>query len=391
MKKWNAFKLVIPGLKRQKPSEENTNITDTYILFNREYSFYPEDYFRGMLLMERKRSERSRKPFMLMLLNLSKLSPGGVKVKVIKKLIKTLNTSTREIDIKGWYKLNLVMGILFTEFDGISNESLINKIETNLKETLTPEQFDLITIVCHTFPEDDQKEEKKTVEKNAVLYNSGSSDDMVKRISQLCKRGIDIAGSICGILLFSPFFIWIYAAIKATSKGPVFFKQKRVGINGKTFTLLKFRTMDCSNNTDIHKDFIKQFINGNTSSQNDAAASTFKLKDDPRITKIGKFLRKSSLDEIPQFFNVLWGDMSLVGPRPAIPYEVDEYDTWHKRRVLEVKPGITGIWQVKGRSRTDFDNMVRMDIQYIDSWSPFMDLKLIFQTPIALVTAKGAH
>ncbi len=390
MKKWNVFKLIIPGLKKKNPSEENTDITDTYILFNREYSFYPEDYFRGMLLMERKRSERSRKPFMLMLLNLSKLSPGGVKIKVIKKLIKTLNTSTREIDIKGWYKLNLVMGILFTEFDGISNESLTSKIKTNLKETLTPEQFDLITIVCHTFPEDDQKEEKKTVEKNAVLYDSGSNDDTVKRISQLCKRGIDIAGSICGILLFSPFFIFISAAIKATSKGPVFFRQKRVGINGKTFTLLKFRTMDCSNNTDIHKDFIKQFINGNTSSQNDAAASTFKLKDDPRITKIGKFLRKSSLDEIPQFLNVLWGDMSLVGPRPAIPYEVDEYDTWHKRRVLEVKPGITGIWQVKGRSRTDFDNMVRMDIQYIDSWSPFMDLKLIFQTPVALLTAKGA-
>ena len=391
MKKWNAFKLIIPGLKKKNPANEDTHITDTYVLFNREYSFYPEDYFRGMLLMERKRSERSKKPFMLMLLNLSKFPPGMEKGKVVKKLIKTLSTSTREIDVKGWYKLDLVIGILFTEFDGISKGSLKAKMEKNIQTVLKPDQYSRITVVTHSFPEDDNKEEKKVVEKNAILYDSIWNNNAARYVSLMFKRGIDIIGALCGIILFSPVFICIPFIIKYTSKGPVFFKQKRVGKNGKTFAMLKFRTMLNGNSHSIHKDFIKQYIKGNGEYRSNSGESAFKLTDDPRITKIGRFLRKTSLDEIPQFFNVLWGDMSLVGPRPAIPYEVEEYETWHKRRVLEMKPGLTGLWQVKGRSRCNFDNMVRMDIQYIDSWSPFLDLKLIFQTPVALVTARGAY
>jgi len=117
----------------------------------------------------------------------------------------------------------------------------------------------------------------------------------------------------------------------------------------------------------------------------------YKLTKDPRITRVGGFLRKTSLDEIPQFLNVLRGEMSLVGPRPPVPYEVESYDFWHRRRVLEAKPGITGLWQVKGRSRVKFDDMVRLDLQYARTWSPWLDVKILLQTPGAMVIGEGAH
>jgi lipopolysaccharide/colanic/teichoic acid biosynthesis glycosyltransferase len=152
--------------------------------------------------------------------------------------------------------------------------------------------------------------------------------------------------------------------IKLTSKGPILFMQKRVGYNGKRFTFLKFRTMYEGINRTIHKDFTKQWIEG-TVEQNDSEQKTvYKIKADPRRTPIGKWLRKFSIDELPQFFNVLKGDMSLVGPRPSLAYEVEQYKEWHKRR-LETKPGITGLWQVSGRNLLSFEEMVKLDIYYI--------------------------
>jgi lipopolysaccharide/colanic/teichoic acid biosynthesis glycosyltransferase len=144
-----------------------------------------------------------------------------------------------------------------------------------------------------------------------------------------------------------------------------------------------------NNDATIHKDFVTDFIKGKIKESADGQKTCFKIKNDPRITPIGRILRKTSLDEIPQFINVLMGDMSLVGPRPSIPYEVEQYDLWHRRRVLEVKPGITGLWQVEGRSSLTFDNMVRLDLQYIKKWSFFLDIKLLIKTPFTLV--KGAY
>jgi lipopolysaccharide/colanic/teichoic acid biosynthesis glycosyltransferase len=180
----------------------------------------------------------------------------------------------------------------------------------------------------------------------------------------------------------------IAAAIKATSAGPVFFRQKRVGLNGKTFLFLKFRTMTANNDPLKHKEYIKKFIN----QQNSAATEpgVFKLTNDSRITTVGHFLRKTSFDELPQLINVLKGDMSLVGPRPPIPYECDLYDIWHRRRLLSSKPGITGLWQVVGRSRTTFDEMVRLDLKYLREWSLLLDLKIILMTPKAMIGGSGA-
>jgi len=142
----------------------------------------------------------------------------------------------------------------------------------------------------------------------------------------------------------------------------------------------------------IHRDYVRRLIAGkDDAGPGNNNGGLYKIKDDPRITRVGKFLRKTSLDELPQFFNVLKGDMSLVGPRPPIPYEVEAYDIWHRRRFLEVKPGITGLWQVYGRSRLKFEDMVRLDLQYARKWSLGLDLKILLDTPRAVFFGEGAY
>jgi lipopolysaccharide/colanic/teichoic acid biosynthesis glycosyltransferase len=203
---------------------------------------------------------------------------------------------------------------------------------------------------------------------------------------------MDVAGSGLLLTLSSPLLLLIAAAIKASSKGPVLFRQERVGQYGQQFTFLKFRSMHVNNDSSVHKEFVTKFITSKEHSNvsNTNGAEPYKLSNDKRVTRIGRFLRKTSLDELPQFLNVLKGEMSLVGPRPPIPYEVAAYETWHRRRVLEVKPGITGLWQVTGRSRVKFDEMVRLDLRYAATWSPWLDAKILLRTPMAVLKGTGA-
>ncbi|TAM84023.1 MAG: exopolysaccharide biosynthesis polyprenyl glycosylphosphotransferase [Acidobacteria bacterium] len=221
------------------------------------------------------------------------------------------------------------------------------------------------------------------------LYRDLREKDSDKRLHRVVKRGLDILGSATALLVFTPLMAVVALLIKVTSKGPILFRQSRVGYRGVPFTFLKFRTMRHSNNGSVHREFIQRFISGEMSPA--GTAPVYKITDDPRVTRIGKFLRKTSLDELPQFWNVLTGKMSLVGPRPPIPYEVEYYDIWHRRRVLEVKPGLTGLWQVKGRSRTSFNDMVRLDLQYAKTWSIWLDLKILFETPLAMISGDGAY
>ena len=184
------------------------------------------------------------------------------------------------------------------------------------------------------------------------------------------KRLIDIVGSLCGIILLSPLFLIVAILIKLEDpKGKVFFAQERNGRYPKTFKMYKFRSM-VHNAEDLLKDLMDR---------NEQTGPVFKINDDPRITKVGKFIRKTSIDELPQLFNVLKGDMSLVGPRPPIPHEVDQYNSYQMQR-LAVKPGLTCIWQVSGRNNIGFDEWVEMDIEYIKTRSLWLDIKLIFKT-----------
>ncbi|OJV39569.1 MAG: hypothetical protein BGO25_01025 [Acidobacteriales bacterium 59-55] len=202
------------------------------------------------------------------------------------------------------------------------------------------------------------------------------------------KRAMDIVGSFIALLLFLPVLALIGALVKLTSKGPVLFCQKRIGQYGKEFTFFKFRTMHADNDPAIHREYVTRLIAGGGDLGN--GKGIYKLINDPRITPLGRFLRRSSLDELPQFINVLMGDMSLVGPRPPLLYEYERYQTWHKRRVLELKPGLTGLWQVEGRSRKTFDEMVRMDLRYAHIHSIWVDLRIICQTPRAMFSGRGA-
>jgi lipopolysaccharide/colanic/teichoic acid biosynthesis glycosyltransferase len=198
------------------------------------------------------------------------------------------------------------------------------------------------------------------------------------------KRVIDVGLSLCGLFILSPLFLIIATLIKTVSPGPVLFKQQRVGRGGQLFTCLKFRTMKCNSEATVHKNYLTQLICGCQSSGN-LGAPMKKLENDCRVIKYGNLLRVSGLDELPQLFNVLMGHMSLVGPRPPIPYEVAQYQHWHKAR-FDVVPGLTGLWQVSGKNKIGFNEMIRLDISYAKRTSFLLDCWILMMTPFAVLT-----
>ena len=208
---------------------------------------------------------------------------------------------------------------------------------------------------------------------------------------RLVKRVFDLLVSSLTLLIISPVLLLIALLIELDSRGPVLYRQDRIGENGQLFTMYKFRSMLAGAESDIHQAHVTHLIRENIDPK-DASTNdngSLKLDDDPRITRVGRFIRKTSLDELPQLFNVLQGNMSLVGPRPPLPYEVEVYREWHMRR-FEVPPGITGLWQVKGRNLVSFDEMVRMDLEYIENYTIWMDISILLQTPWAVINTRGA-
>jgi lipopolysaccharide/colanic/teichoic acid biosynthesis glycosyltransferase len=222
---------------------------------------------------------------------------------------------------------------------------------------------------------------RRTAREAAPRRPESVSIGLEKPLYQIAKRTFDIVATASALLVLSPLLFVIILAIRLTSRGPAIYKHTRVGLRGREFTCYKFRSM--SDNADRLKDELRE--------QNQHEdGRTFKMARDPRVTPIGRFLRKSSFDELPQLFNVLLGDMSLVGPRPPVPCEVDQY-TWDDLRRLEVKPGLTCIWQVSGRSNVPFPKQLQMDIDYIERQSLLLDLQLLLRTVPAVLSAKGAY
>jgi len=354
-----------------------------------------EEMFRKVLSLERKRSARSRQRFVLMLLHADQLLQGEGREAVLNSIIRALSTSTRETDLHGWYRKDTVVGVICTEIGSGSMTSILSALHSRvcaaLRNNLNLEQMNMIHVSFHVFPDDlDLQNGGRAADKN--LYPDLSPQGPAAKTSQTIKRSIDIIGSLSALVLLSPLLLIIAVAIKLTSKGRILFKQQRLGQYGIQFTFLKFRSMYFQSHAKIHQDYVREFISGNRHrAQAGSQSDIYKIQDDPRVTPVGRFLRKTSLDELPQFFNVLKGEMSLVGPRPPIPYEVEKYDIWHRRRFLEVKPGITGLWQVEGRSKTRFDEMVRLDLKYAKTWSPWMDIKILLRTPRAILRGDGAY
>jgi len=359
---------------------------------------FPEELFTTLLALERKRAERSRKPFALMLLDARVPFRTEHRDMVLARLLVSLSASTRETDVWGWHKEGAVIGVILTELGsadahGLRN-TMLSKLRSALRTNLEPGQLEEIHISFHVFPEHPGSEIGDGHQDDTALelYPDLQPENDKKKAARQIKRSVDFCGSLAAVILLSPLFLAIAAAIKLTSKGPILFKQTRIGQYGKPFTFLKFRSMYFLNDPKVHQEYVKRLIAGKPDArQADGNGGAYKLNNDPRVTPLGRFLRRTSLDELPQFFNVLRGEMSLVGPRPPIPYETEVYDIWHRRRFFEGKPGITGLWQVKGRSRVTFDEMVRLDIQYMRNWSLGLDLKILLETPRAVFFGKGAH
>lgn len=354
-----------------------------------------EQQFRHVLCRERKRSERSKKHFLLMLID-SKYAADGQDSVLLHEAGVVLSQIIRETDVAGWFEEHNVLGAVFNELGeaepGAAVTTIESKIVVGFQNALSGSKLSKLQFSFFTFPETENDQGHKTSTIPTLFPDLGEMEAR-KNLSFLGKRMLDIFGSLFFLLVLSPLILILAILIKLTSKGPVLFHQQRVGQFGKPFDFLKFRSMHVSTDTTIHKEYVKDFITGKTKPTNgvDNRKTVYKITNDPRITWIGKIMRRASLDEVPQFWNVLQGEMSLVGPRPAIPYEIEAYDVWHRRRFLEAKPGITGLWQVYGRSRMTFDEMVRLDLQYSRTRSLLLDVKILLLTPYAVLSGDGAH
>jgi len=355
-----------------------------------------EGAFHRMISLERRRSERSQRPFVLLLIDTGRNHPGDKQGRVLLDMLSALQGATRETDVTGWYTANSVVGVMFTEIVLDNNavlSTILSRIGAVLRGQLDTDQFSRIKFSFHVFPDDwnsqDQDMERPS---NPTLYPDLEKRQRSNRLGRATKRMIDVVGSLTLLAMLSPILFIIAVVIKLTSRGPILFRQKRIGEHGTPFTFLKFRSMFINNDSSEHKEYVRQLIAGQAEKKpaNGNGTGVFKLTNDRRITPVGRILRRASLDELPQLINVLHGEMSLVGPRPPVPYEVEAYATWHRRRLLEAKPGITGLWQVYGRSRVEFDDMVRLDLRYARDCSPLLDLKILLQTPRAVMGGDGA-
>lgn len=360
-----------------------------YEVLKRDRHVVDEPTFSHVLDLERRRSERSGRPLCLVLLDNTATEDVQPRDNAFHGVVDILRGSIRQTDTTGWYRDECIAGVIFSEISSSDRGlviKLVERVTRALATAVGPQVAAEVQVSFRLYPT------------TARFSTSGESDmsasDLMEQndsrsVGSILKRSLDIVVSSAALLVLAPLFIPIALAIRLTSEGSVVFRQIRIGLYGKPFVFLKFRSMYLNNSKNIHQQYVTAFIAGGQLEKE--SNTVFKLTNDPRITVLGRFLRRTSLDELPQLWNVFCGDMSLVGPRPAVPYEVDCYAAWHWRRVLEVKPGITGLWQITGRSRTDFNDMVRLDLRYIKNWCLWSDIKILLQTPKAVITGGGAY
>ena len=313
------------------------------------------DHFLTQLHREKRRADRSRAPLSVVVLRFA--GGGGLDEDDHRDITTDLSLNKRETDVIA-YLGDGVVAFLLPYSEAKAAEAFSELI---VSRTNTP----AANVQVATYP--DPGFETLLVDSLAQIDASQVSapSSLRKNTSLLgVKRAIDIIGSIVLLILASPLMLVTAIAIKLTSPGPVIFRQMRIGRRGKPFPFYKFRSMRCDNDDAIHREYVENLIQGRHDQINegDADKPVYKLRSDTRITAVGRIIRRTSIDELPQLFNVLKGEMSLVGPRPPIPYEIEKYQPWHMRRLQEVRPGITGLWQVEGRSKTTFDDMVRDSI-----------------------------
>ena len=366
---------------------DDSDVTEPYPML------LEEQFFKQAIVRERKRADRSGLAMVMVLVELPQCLMEQ-KVSGNAAVMNALSVLASDVGILGWFTSSYVIGLIMPEFDPADVEGACDRITSTVKSAVTPQSTDglarRISIKLLVYPEPTPSNSEQVSSLDLALYPDLSADHPGTSQAHLFKRGMDIVLSSMLLLLFLPVFAFIAVLVKLSSPGPVLFKQVRVGHLMKPFTIYKFRSMHATADHRVHHDYVSWFITTSNQPQSEQNLDIFKLTNDTRITAIGRLLRRTSLDELPQIWNVLMGDMSLVGPRPPLLYELQQYKPWHRGRVLEAKPGMTGLWQVVGRSRTTFDEMVRLDLRYARTQSLWIDIKILLATPKAVISGKGA-
>jgi lipopolysaccharide/colanic/teichoic acid biosynthesis glycosyltransferase len=342
--------------------------------------------FHTVVIRERKRAERSERPIALVLV-------GPAAAGAWDGVVERLAAAKDPTDVMGWYepgaRLGIVRSVSYPRAAGRPGDGAGHRVGGTLGSQLTAEAADGLPVRVHVHPHLERPAGDELGPLDLALYPELTRRPRKARAADAAKRGLDLAASLALLVLLAPAVALIAALVKLSSPGPALFGQTRVGHMMRPFTMRKFRTMYMHAPPDVHREFVTRFITaGGTNGA--AADGSFKLTNDRRVTPLGRILRRTSLDELPQLWNVLRGDMSLVGPRPSLPYEWAQYRPWHRRRVLEAKPGLTGLWQVTGRSQTTFDEMVRLDLRYARTCSLRNDIAILARTPAAVIAGRGA-
>ena len=353
----------------------------------------PLQDFRKDLEREKRRSDRSKAPLSLVLFQLDNDARRTV------AFLDVVHRVTRETDVVGHVGNDLI-ALLCPDTGASGIRSALRKIEASA-QGLEVKTIEVVTHPAMLFDRISAGELSREpaaptdASGDAIRLTPTYVSDRPERKAHgyALKRIIDVTGAIVGVVLLSPLMLLAALAVGLTSRGPIIFRQTRLGQDGMPFTFYKFRSMFTGADDRVHRAYVAALIDGKPDpreSSGDAKQRLYKLQADPRITPVGRFIRKTSIDELPQLFNVLRGEMSLVGPRPPIPYEAASYQAWHLRRLLSAKPGITGLWQVEGRSKVSFDEMVRMDLRYIRDCSLDMDLRILAKTVKVVLRCEGA-
>jgi len=341
-----------------------------------------ESVFKDALVRERKRADRFDAPFAVVLVDRSDVVSDA---RPWVSVLDAVAAVKREADAVGWLDEGAVLALLLPEVSRGGALRVMERLRHEISVRVGDSVLAAVSMRVYAHGVEPGPDGVAFPPVDLLIENFVHAHERPGHAA--AKRALDIVGSLAMMALFAPVMLVAMIAVRVTSPGPVFLRQVRIGRRGEPFRMLKLRTMYVNAGHGIHQDYMAWFIKS-SGKESHTGEEFFKLKDDPRITRPGRILRRTSLDELPQFLNVLLGEMSLVGPRPPLPFEVDQYQPWHRRRVLEAKPGITGLWQVSGRSRTTFDDMVRLDLHYARTHTLWTDIWILAATPRAMF--KGA-
>lgn len=347
-------------------------LTDTELMETSQ-KLYSIDEFNLIIMRERFRSDRNNQKFSLVTFDIG----SNKDTSLISHLFEIITSRVRISDEIGWFDERRI-AILLPDTELKDAQRIAHSLCKNSKVSAPTPGWCVPACTVYMYPSLKWIDGESYTEPSCPQVNVHEKIAVGHRMP-FWKRSMDIIGSAIGLLILSPLLLFVAVMIKLVSHGPIFFAQERIGKSRRIFKLLKFRSMKVDNDVAVHREYLKELINGDGNGDKPMV----KMESDDRIFPFGRFIRKTCLDELPQLINVFKGDMSLVGPRPCIPYEAEDYLRWHARR-FDITPGMTGLWQVSGKNRTTFKEMIRLDIKYAVELTFWLDIMILFKTPFVV-------